>query len=35
VIKPIVTAFVDAAYGSHFDAKGHTGMAITIGKGTC
>jgi hypothetical protein len=32
--KPIVTAFVDAAYGSHADTKGHTGMAITIGKGT-
>ena len=32
--KPLVTAFIDAAYGIHADAKGHTGMAITIGKGT-
>ncbi len=28
-----VLAFVDASYGSHPDAKGHTGVMITLGRG--
>ena len=31
----MITWYVDALYGVHYDCKGHTGMMMTLGAGAC